>query len=187
MILIAPFRDIQDKYKLNLTEEARDQITKASCNSSLSHTVFIRTQYDVLRRLRAYWVPRYLIHMERLRELRWVLQFIKPSTCMYKVQCIFLKSFYPCEMNAVNVRNRWEELNTLNNGDIRVKKNCFLSPLKQVYWYIVYNTSDFWSCILSILWLILQIRHFDQKCFKYKPRPFMQLSSHSLACMFAGL
>ncbi|XP_065942872.1 regulator of G-protein signaling 22 isoform X9 [Magallana gigas] len=64
------FRDIQDKYKLNLTEEARDQITKASCNSSLSHTVFIRTQYDVLRRLRAYWVPRYLIHMERLRELR---------------------------------------------------------------------------------------------------------------------
>ncbi|XP_056020781.1 uncharacterized protein LOC125650178 isoform X17 [Ostrea edulis] len=64
------FRDIQDKYKMNLTEEARNQITKASCNSSLSHTVFIRTQYDVLRRLRAYWVPRYLIHMERLRELK---------------------------------------------------------------------------------------------------------------------
>lgn len=69
-ILFWTCRDIQDKYKLNLTEEARDQITKASCNSSLSHTVFIRTQYDVLRRLRAYWVPRYLIHMERLRELR---------------------------------------------------------------------------------------------------------------------
>lgn len=70
------FRDIQDKYKMNLTEEARNQITKASCNSSLSHTVFIRTQYDVLRRLRAYWVPRYLIHMERLRELKWVIWMI---------------------------------------------------------------------------------------------------------------
>ncbi|KAK3093892.1 hypothetical protein FSP39_021520 [Pinctada imbricata] len=63
------FRDIQDKYKMNLTEDARNQITKASSNSTLSHTVFIRTQYDVLRRLRAYWVPRYLIHQERLREL----------------------------------------------------------------------------------------------------------------------
>ncbi|XP_052105835.1 uncharacterized protein LOC127738576 isoform X2 [Mytilus californianus] len=59
------FRDIQDRYKMNLTIDAKNSIAKAASNANLSHTVFIRTQYDVLRRLRAYWVPRYLIHVER--------------------------------------------------------------------------------------------------------------------------
>ncbi|XP_069117342.1 regulator of G-protein signaling 22-like isoform X3 [Argopecten irradians] len=62
------FRDIRDRYKMNLTEDARNQISKSASCASLSHTIFLRTQYDVLRRLRAYWVPRFLIHQERLRE-----------------------------------------------------------------------------------------------------------------------
>lgn len=64
------FRDIQDKYKMNLTIDAKNHIAKAASNANLSHTVFIRTQYDVLRRLRAYWVPRYLIHVERETDYR---------------------------------------------------------------------------------------------------------------------
>ncbi|XP_033734034.1 uncharacterized protein LOC117323122 isoform X2 [Pecten maximus] len=62
------FRDIRDRYKMNLTEDARNQISKSASSANLSHTIFLRTQYDVLRRLRAYWVPRFLIHQERLRE-----------------------------------------------------------------------------------------------------------------------
>ncbi|XP_021361721.1 uncharacterized protein LOC110455726 isoform X3 [Mizuhopecten yessoensis] len=62
------FRDIRDRYKMNLTEDARNQISKTASSANLSHTIFLRTQYDVLRRLRAYWVPRFLIHQERLRE-----------------------------------------------------------------------------------------------------------------------
>ena len=63
-------RDIQDKYRLSLTAEARRQIQQAAHDQGLSHTVFIRTQYDVLRRLRTYWVNRFLIHKERMDELR---------------------------------------------------------------------------------------------------------------------
>ncbi|XP_012937168.1 uncharacterized protein LOC101859632 [Aplysia californica] len=63
----AHFRDIQDKYKLKLTTDAREQITRAASNMGLSHTIFLRTQYDVLRRLRAYWMPRFLIHCHRTR------------------------------------------------------------------------------------------------------------------------
>lgn len=59
------FRDIQSKYRMSLTKEAREQIQRASNNVSLHHTIFIRAQYDVLRRLRAYWVPRFLLHLER--------------------------------------------------------------------------------------------------------------------------
>ncbi|XP_064623273.1 uncharacterized protein LOC135485317 isoform X13 [Lineus longissimus] len=64
------FRDIKDKYRLNLTADAKEQLMKASSNVNLSHTIFIRTQYDVLRRLRAYWVPRFIIHKERMEGFR---------------------------------------------------------------------------------------------------------------------
>ncbi|XP_029638273.2 uncharacterized protein LOC115213437 [Octopus sinensis] len=63
------FRDIQDKYKMSLTKEAKDQIQKSVNNVSLSHTIFVQTQYDVLRRLRTYWIPRYLLHLERNSKL----------------------------------------------------------------------------------------------------------------------
>ena len=63
-------RDIQDKYNLQLTPDAKRQISQATSNAGLGHTVFIRTQYDVLRRIRAYWVPRFLLHKERMDELR---------------------------------------------------------------------------------------------------------------------
>ncbi|XP_014767812.1 uncharacterized protein LOC106867448 [Octopus bimaculoides] len=63
------FRDIQDKYKMSLTKEAKDQIQKSVNNVSLSHTIFVQTQYDVLRRLRTYWIPRYFLHLERNSKL----------------------------------------------------------------------------------------------------------------------
>lgn len=65
----AHFRDIQDKYKLKLTPDARDQVVRAASNMGLSHTIFLRTQYDVLRRLRAYWMPRFLIHCEMTKQI----------------------------------------------------------------------------------------------------------------------
>ncbi|XP_033105030.1 uncharacterized protein LOC117107440 isoform X2 [Anneissia japonica] len=64
------FRDIQDKYKFKLTKDAKDQIKKAQGNEGLSESVYTRTQYDVLRRLRMYWVPRFLIHQKRLGDFR---------------------------------------------------------------------------------------------------------------------
>ena len=64
------YRDIQDKYRMNLTSEAKKNMRKTSTNASLSHTIFIRTQYDVLRRIRSYWLPRYIVHKERIHQLR---------------------------------------------------------------------------------------------------------------------
>ncbi|XP_071809911.1 uncharacterized protein [Asterias amurensis] len=60
------FRDIQDKYKFNLTADAKEQIKQAQGNTGLSESVFTRTQYDILRRLRSYWVARYVLHKERM-------------------------------------------------------------------------------------------------------------------------
>ncbi|XP_071509749.1 uncharacterized protein [Diadema antillarum] len=62
------FRDIQDKYRFKLMPDAQRQIKQAQGNIGLSDSVFTRTQYDVLRRLRSYWVARFLIHQERTGE-----------------------------------------------------------------------------------------------------------------------
>ncbi|XP_077998144.1 uncharacterized protein LOC144451207 isoform X2 [Glandiceps talaboti] len=62
------FRDIQDRYKFKLSEDAKDHIKQAQENEGLSETVFTKTQYDILRRMRTYWVPRFLIHQERQGE-----------------------------------------------------------------------------------------------------------------------
>lgn len=68
--LMCYYRDIQDKYKMSLTPDARAQIQRSAGSYQLSHTVFIRTQYDVLRRLRTYWVPRFILHIEKATDLR---------------------------------------------------------------------------------------------------------------------
>nr|XP_006815280.1 PREDICTED: uncharacterized protein LOC100368829 [Saccoglossus kowalevskii] len=71
------FRDIQDKYKFKLSDDAKEHIKKAQENEGLSETVFTRTQYDILRRMRTYWVPRFLIHQERHSEFRMMDSFKK--------------------------------------------------------------------------------------------------------------
>ena len=54
---------------MTLTKEAKNQLCLAASNTGLTHTIFLRAQYDMLRRLRVYWLPRYLIHKERHNEL----------------------------------------------------------------------------------------------------------------------
>jgi len=63
------FREIQDKYKLTLT---RDAVLQFTHNDGLSQSVFIRVQCHALSRLRAYWIPRYLLHKDYLNELGFV-------------------------------------------------------------------------------------------------------------------
>ncbi|XP_075253831.1 uncharacterized protein LOC142345592 isoform X2 [Convolutriloba macropyga] len=62
------FREIMNKY--NLSRETKEQIRKSLQNDGFSLTVFMRTQYDILRRIRTYWIPRYLEHMEHTEGIR---------------------------------------------------------------------------------------------------------------------
>lgn len=70
------FSNIQDKYKLTLNADAIHQFASAAGQFGLTKTIFNQTQYDTLRRLRAYWVPRYLIHKERAGELQYVFPLL---------------------------------------------------------------------------------------------------------------
>ncbi|XP_065446053.1 uncharacterized protein LOC135982600 [Chrysemys picta bellii] len=65
-------RNIQDKYKLSLFLASQEPTCEAQDGIEATFTAFSRSQYDALRRLRAYWVPRFLLHHQRTRHLRTV-------------------------------------------------------------------------------------------------------------------
>lgn len=111
------FRDIQDKYRMTLTEEAQRQLRFAATNSGLSHTLFIRTQYDVLRRLRAYWLPRYIIHRERMLQLGY------GDTLTIFILMLFLKLY-----NVIFLTESCQNCTTLTISCLQCQKGHALAP-----------------------------------------------------------
>jgi len=56
------FRDINEKYVFAFSKKMHQKISKNYLESStLNHTIFDNIQYDILRRIRAYWVPRFIL------------------------------------------------------------------------------------------------------------------------------
>ncbi|XP_072266416.1 uncharacterized protein [Pyxicephalus adspersus] len=59
------FRSIQNKYRTYLSPAWQEQIRLSQQDWGPSYQALRRSQYDALRRLRAYWIPRFLIHQQR--------------------------------------------------------------------------------------------------------------------------
>lgn len=66
MCMCFHLRDIQFRYKMKLSDEARAEIRRATATNDTSqlHTVFARAQLDALQHIRNYWVPRFVLHQE---------------------------------------------------------------------------------------------------------------------------
>ncbi|XP_052766652.1 uncharacterized protein LOC128207645 isoform X4 [Mya arenaria] len=122
------FRDIQDKFKIHLTKDAKEQISKAASNANLSHSIFIRTQYDVLRRLRAYWVSRYLHHMEREKRIsesaplsnRWIVGDASLKDTYSFFPSINLVSSMPVRPDDVLTYTRTKNWESVSKGGRRL-------------------------------------------------------------------
>ncbi|XP_018118263.2 uncharacterized protein LOC108716562 isoform X2 [Xenopus laevis] len=72
------YRFIQNKYLPYLTAECQEQIRLSQQNWGPTFPALRRSQYDALRRLRSYWVPRFLIHQKLSLHRR--LDLISPYT-----------------------------------------------------------------------------------------------------------
>ncbi|XP_077138087.1 uncharacterized protein LOC143804163 isoform X2 [Ranitomeya variabilis] len=59
------FRSLQNKYRSCLSLESQEQIRQCQQSRGASYHALRRPQYDALRRLRSYWIPRFLIHRHR--------------------------------------------------------------------------------------------------------------------------
>ncbi|XP_053139107.1 uncharacterized protein LOC128339364 [Hemicordylus capensis] len=63
-------RSIQAKYKLTVPPASQEQLDDTVSAEEMAFATLSRNQYEALRRLRSYWVPRFLIHYQRTRQLR---------------------------------------------------------------------------------------------------------------------
>nr|XP_033793567.1 uncharacterized protein LOC117357305 [Geotrypetes seraphini] len=82
-------RCIRDKYKYQLSPESQAQMRVAQDDPELALSTLSRSQYGALRRLRSYWVPRFLIHQQRIRTS------LNPSSAM-KTRPLNTSDFMPC-------------------------------------------------------------------------------------------
>ena len=62
-IYLHAFRELLDKYGLKLTNETRNQLINDR-SDTFSPGIFSKAQYDALKRLRCYWVPRFVIYCQ---------------------------------------------------------------------------------------------------------------------------
>ncbi|XP_053314979.1 uncharacterized protein LOC128482984 [Spea bombifrons] len=65
LLSVRLFRFIHSKYQMSLGAENLEQIRVSQLNWGPTFHAFRRSQYDALRRLRSYWIPRFLIHQQR--------------------------------------------------------------------------------------------------------------------------
>nr|XP_032626645.1 uncharacterized protein LOC116819206 [Chelonoidis abingdonii] len=72
ILCVSLCRNIQGKYKLSLSLACQEPMCEAQGSIEATFSAFSRSQYDALRRLRTYWVPRFLLHHQRTRHLRTV-------------------------------------------------------------------------------------------------------------------
>nr|XP_039254136.1 uncharacterized protein LOC120331161 [Styela clava] len=124
------FREILDRHKFTLSEEATEQIREAQSNVGLTCHVFARTQYDALRRLRSYWLPRYIVHCSTRADFEKRL-----STGTWDVDCssrnssTFRYTFLPLLTIGHLVPN--SHLN-YENSSFRDGENIAVRPLESV-------------------------------------------------------
>ncbi|XP_062981474.1 uncharacterized protein LOC134398158 [Elgaria multicarinata webbii] len=69
LFFCSALRSIQAKYQLTIPPAAQEELGAGAEETAFA--AVSRKQYDALRRLRCYWVPRFLIHHQRTRQLRW--------------------------------------------------------------------------------------------------------------------
>lgn len=87
------FRDINEKYVFSFAKKMHEKISKNYLMSQgLNHSLFDRIQYDILRRLRAYWVPRFVLSKLKQKGKDYGSFPLPPLTPDYSRQSTYLSA-----------------------------------------------------------------------------------------------
>jgi hypothetical protein len=85
------FRDINEKYVFSFSKKVHKKISENYLsNSSLNHNIFDSIQYDILRRIRAYWVPRFILNKLKLLKKDYGAFPLPPLTPEYSRQSTYI-------------------------------------------------------------------------------------------------
>ncbi|CAF0839419.1 unnamed protein product [Brachionus calyciflorus] len=85
------FRDINEKYVFAFAKKMHEKVSKNYfAGQGLNHSLFDRIQYDILRRLRSYWVPRFVLNKLKLKGKDFGNFPLPPLTPDYSRQSTYL-------------------------------------------------------------------------------------------------
>lgn len=90
-------RNLQAKYNLSMPPASQEQLEETASDDETTFGALSRNQYEALRRLRFYWVPRFLIHYQRIRQLR-----IGPKSEFQMKDELLLPSDFLSSLNVVS-------------------------------------------------------------------------------------
>jgi hypothetical protein len=88
------FRDINEKYVFSFAKKMHQSVSSNYLQSSnLNHAIFDNVQYDVLRRIRAYWVPRFILSKLKVNGKDYGYSFpLPPITPVYSRQSTYVSA-----------------------------------------------------------------------------------------------
>lgn len=87
------FRDINEKYVFTFAKKMHEKVSKNYfAGHGLNHSLFDRIQYDVLRRLRSYWVPRFVLNKLKQKGKDFGAYPLPPLTPDYSRQSTYLSA-----------------------------------------------------------------------------------------------
>lgn len=110
------FRDINEKYVFAFAKKMHEKVSKNYfAGHGLNHSLFDRIQYDVLRRLRSYWVPRFVLNKLKQKGKNYGTNPLPPLTPDYSRQSTYL-SAPPSRKNCFD-SHKIENLTSMLNDD----------------------------------------------------------------------
>jgi hypothetical protein len=146
------FRDINERFVFpfsdKMHEKVRDNYLEAF---GLNHNVFSQIQYDVLRRLRSYWIPRYILNRLRLDGKDFGVYPLPPLTPDLSRQSTYSNSFVTPPKSIVRRIKKKKFVNVSDLNDEQIRYAVFVKIFKMRTWHylkIDFSTVD----LLDLLW-----------------------------------
>lgn len=110
------FRDINEKYVFTFAKKMHEKVSKNYfAGHGLNHSLFDRIQYDVLRRLRSYWVPRFVLNKLKQKGKNYGAYPLPPLTPDYSRQSTYLSA--PPSRKGCTEAYKFENKTALLNED----------------------------------------------------------------------
>jgi hypothetical protein len=99
------FRDIIEKHVFSFAKKVHEKVShNYLSNATLTHNLFDRIQYDILRRLRSYWVPRFILSKLKQKGKDFGSFPLPPITPEYSRESTYLTA--PSTSKTINISSK---------------------------------------------------------------------------------
>jgi hypothetical protein len=119
------FRDIIEKHVFSFAKKVHEKVShNYLSNPTLTHNLFDRIQYDILRRLRSYWVPRFILNKLKQKGKDFGSFPLPPITPEYSRESTYLTA--PSTSKTISVSAKDNIIDNVSNGNHKAYYNFII-------------------------------------------------------------